>query len=64
MSDKVPRKFYEPFKASTRIHEVDKEIQIEATFQWYQPAHAHRVMFGLIQKKGFLDSDTDYLAIG
>ena len=61
--DKVTKKFYERFKAEhAAFLKFVKGIQAEADLQWYTSLMLNRLMFVyFIQKKGFLDGDTDYL---
>ncbi len=61
--EKVTKKFYERFKAEhAAFLKMIKGIKSEADLQWYTSLMLNRLMFVyFIQKKGFLDSDTDYL---
>jgi len=61
--DKVTKKFYERFKAEhTAFQKFIKGIKGEGDLQWYTSIMLNRLMFVyFIQKKGFLDSDTEYL---
>jgi hypothetical protein len=61
--DKVTKKFYERFKAEhAGFMKFIKGIKAEADLQWYTSLMLNRLMFVyFIQKKGFLDGDTDYL---
>ncbi len=71
--DKVTRKFYEQFKSEHAAFlklitgfpppvDVDGEKEPHPDLQWYTSLMLNRLMFVyFIQKKGFLDSDTDYL---
>jgi hypothetical protein len=61
--DKVTKKFYELFKAEhTAFQKFIKGIKGEGDLQWYTSIMLNRLMFVyFIQKKGFLDSDTEYL---
>jgi len=61
--DKVTKRFYEQFKA--KHAEFLKQIQgidAPAEREWYASVMLNRLMFVyFIQKKGFLDNNTDYL---
>lgn len=61
--DKVTKKFYDRFKTEhTAFLKLIKGIKADADLQWYTSLMLNRLMFVyFIQKKGFLDSDTDYL---
>jgi hypothetical protein len=61
--DKVTKKFYERFKKEhTAFQKLIKGIKADSDLQWYTSVMLNRMMFVyFIQKKGFLDSDTDYL---
>ncbi len=61
--DKVTKKFYERFKAEhAAFLKFVKGIPNAADLQWYTSLMLNRLMFVyFIQKKGFLDGDTDYL---
>lgn len=61
--DKVTKKFYDRFKAEhADFLKLIKGIKYEEDLQWYTSLMLNRLMFVyFIQKKGFLDGDTDYL---
>lgn len=61
--DKVTKKFYDRFKAEhTAFLKLIQGIMADADLQWYTSLMLNRLMFVyFIQKKGFLDGDTDYL---
>jgi len=61
--DKVTKKFYDRFKAEhDAFLKLVKGIKSTADLQWYTSLMLNRLMFVyFIQKKGFLDGDTDYL---
>lgn len=61
--DQVTKKFYERFKAEhTAFMKFIKGIRATADLEWYTSLMLNRLMFVyFIQKKGFLDGDTDYL---
>jgi hypothetical protein len=61
--DKVTKKFYERFKAEhAAFLKFIKGIKATADLEWYTSLMLNRLMFVyFIQKKGFLDGDTDYL---
>ncbi|HUT58507.1 MAG TPA: DNA methyltransferase [Phycisphaerae bacterium] len=61
--DKVTKKFYVRFKAEhDAFCKVINGIKADADLQWYTSLMLNRLMFVyFIQKKGFLDGDTDYL---
>ena len=61
--DKVTKKFYDRFKAEhAAFLKFVKGIKANADLQWYTSLMLNRLMFVyFIQKKGFLDGDTDYL---
>jgi len=61
--DKVTKKFYDRFKAEhAAFTKFIKGIKADADLQWYTSLMLNRLMFVyFIQKKGFLDGDTDYL---
>jgi hypothetical protein len=61
--DKVTKKFYERFKAEhTAFQKLISGIGGENDLKWYTSLMMNRLMFVyFIQKKGFLDGDTDYL---
>jgi hypothetical protein len=61
--DKVTKKFYERFKAEhAAFLKLIKGIKGDADLKWYTSLMLNRLMFVyFIQKKGFLDGDTDYL---
>ncbi|MBU0678236.1 MAG: Eco57I restriction-modification methylase domain-containing protein [Verrucomicrobia bacterium] len=61
--DKVTKKFYDRFKTEhTAFMKLIKGIKTDPDLQWYTSLMLNRVMFVyFIQKKGFLDGDTDYL---
>lgn len=62
--DKVTKKFYERFKKELlAFRKFIEGIQKEVDREWYASLMLNRLMFVyFIQKKGFLDGDTDYLA--
>lgn len=62
--DKITKKFYDRFKAEhASFLKLIKGIKAEADLQWYTSLMLNRLMFVyFIQKKGFLDGDTDYLS--
>lgn len=61
--DKITKKFYERFKAEhAAFFKLIRGIQADADLAWYTSLMLNRLMFVyFIQKKGFLDRDTDYL---
>jgi len=61
--DKVTRKFYDRFKTEhAAFLKFIQGIKAEADLKWYTSLMLNRLMFVyFIQKKGFLDGDTDYL---
>ena len=72
--DKVTKKFYERFKAEHTAFlklikgfpppvKVEGKLEPHPDLQWYTSLMLNRLMFVyFIQKKGFLDGDTDYLS--
>lgn len=61
--DKVTKKFYERFKAEhAAFLKFIKGIKSQADLEWYTSLMLNRLMFVyFIQKKGFLNGDTNYL---
>ena len=61
--DKVTKKYYARFKTEHAVFlKLIKGIKADADLQWYTSLMLNRLMFiYFIQKKGFLDGDTDYL---
>jgi hypothetical protein len=61
--DKITKKFYDRFKTEhAAFLNLVKGIKADADLQWYTSLMLNRLMFVyFIQKKGFLDGDTDYL---
>lgn len=61
--DKVTKRFYDRFKDEhAAFLKLIKGIQSDEDLQWYTSLMLNRLMFVyFIQKKGFLDGDTDYL---
>jgi len=61
--DKVTKRFYDRFKKEhDSFLKFIKGIKVKADLQWYTSIMLNRLMFVyFIQKKGFLDGDTDYL---
>ena len=71
--DKVTKKFYDSFKTEHAAFlkfikgfpapvKVDGKMEPHPDLQWYTSLMLNRLMFVyFIQKKGFLDGDTDYL---
>lgn len=61
--DGVTKRFYDRFKTEhTDFQELIKGIKTDSDLQWYTSLMLNRLMFVyFIQKKGFLDGDTDYL---
>jgi hypothetical protein len=61
--DRVTKRFYDRFKAEhAAFLKLIKGIESDKDLQWYTSFMLNRLMFVyFIQKKGFLDSDTDYL---
>jgi hypothetical protein len=61
--DKVTKRFYERFKAEhAAFLKFIKGIKAQADLEWYTSLMLNRLMFVyFIQKKGFLDGDTNYL---
>ncbi|MDZ7816995.1 MAG: DNA methyltransferase [Planctomycetota bacterium] len=61
--DKVTKKFYDRFKTEhAAFLKFIKGIKADTDLQWYTSLMLNRLMFVyFIQKKGFLDGDTDYL---
>lgn len=61
--EKVTRKFYDRFKQEHRTFlDFIEGIQHSADREWYASLMLNRMMFiYFIQKRGFLDSDPDYL---
>lgn len=62
--DKITKKFYDRFKAEhAAFLKLIEGIKADADLQWYTSLMLNRLMFVyFIQKKGFLDGDTDYLS--
>jgi hypothetical protein len=61
--DRVTKRFYDRFKTEhAAFLKLIKGIESDADLQWYTSLMLNRLMFVyFIQKKGFLDGDTDYL---
>jgi len=61
--DRITKRFYDRFKSEhTAFLNFVKGIKAEADLQWYTSLMLNRLMFiYFIQKKGFLDGDTNYL---
>jgi len=61
--DRVTKRFYDRFKTEhAAFLKLIKGIEADADLQWYTSLMLNRLMFVyFIQKKGFLDGDTDYL---
>lgn len=61
--DRVTRRFYDRFKAQhAAFLKLINGIKSDEDLQWYTSLMLNRLMFVyFIQKKGFLDGDTDYL---
>lgn len=61
--DRVTKRFYDRFKAEhSSFLKMVSGIDSEPDMQWYTSLMLNRLMFVyFIQKKGFLDGDTDYL---
>jgi len=61
--DKVTKKFYEMFKKQHALFlDFIEGVPIEKDQNWYASVMLNRLMFVyFIQKKGFLDNDTNYL---
>ncbi|MFC1856870.1 Eco57I restriction-modification methylase domain-containing protein [Thermodesulfobacteriota bacterium] len=61
--DKITKRFYDRFKAEhAAFLKLVKGIKTDSDLAWYTSLMLNRLMFVyFIQKKGFLDSDTDYL---
>jgi hypothetical protein len=61
--DRITKRFYDRFKAEhAAFLNFIKGIKADADLQWYTSLMLNRLMFiYFIQKKGFLDGDTDYL---
>lgn len=61
--DKVTKKFYERFKAEhTAFLKTIRGLPEDGDREWYASLMLNRLMFVyFIQKKGFLDGDTNYL---
>lgn len=61
--DKVTKKFYDRFKAEhAAFLKFITGIKAQADLEWYTSLMLNRLMFVyFIQKKGFLDGDTNYL---
>ncbi len=61
--DKVTKKFYDRFKAEhSAFLKFIKGIKVKADLEWYTSLMLNRLMFVyFIQKKGFLDGDTNYM---
>ena len=61
--DKITKKFYDRFKAEhAAFFKLVEGIKIASDLAWYTSLTLNRLMFVyFIQKKGFLDGDTDYL---
>ena len=61
--DKVTKRFYDRFKTEhTAFLNLVHGIESDPDLQWYTSLMLNRLMFVyFIQKKGFLDGDTDYL---
>lgn len=61
--DKVTKRFYDQFKAEhAAFLKLIRGIKSEEDLQWYTSLMLNRSMFVyFIQKKGFLDDNTDYL---
>lgn len=64
--EKITKRFYDHFKAEhERFSEFLKGIPDEKLQRWYVSVMLNRLMFiYFIQKKGFLDNDTNYLRSG
>lgn len=62
-TDKVTKKFYDRFKNEhAAFLKLVKGLKSETDLAWYTSLMMNRLMFVyFIQKKGFLDGDTDYL---
>jgi len=61
--DRVTKRFYKSFKDEHAAFQgLIQGIKSDADLQWYTSVMLNRMMFVyFIQKKGFLDGDTDYL---
>jgi len=61
--DRVTRRFYDHFKIEhAAFLQLIKGIKTDVDLQWYTSLMLNRLMFVyFIQKKGFLDGDTNYL---
>ncbi len=61
--DRVTKRFYDRFKAEhAAFLKLIKGIKSDEDLQWYTSLMLNRLMFVyFIQKKGFLDGDTNYL---
>ena len=61
--DKVTKKFYDNFKTEhAAFLKLVKGIAVKEDMEWYTALMLNRLIFVyFIQKKGFLDGDTDYL---
>lgn len=61
--DKITKKFYDRFKTEhAAFLKLVKGIKSDPDLHWYTSLMLNRLMFiYFIQKKGFLDGDTDYL---
>ena len=61
--DRVTKRFYDRFKTEhAAFVKLIKGIKSDSDLQWYTSLMLNRLMFVyFIQKKGFLDGDTDYL---
>ena len=61
--EKVTKEFYDQFKTEhAAFLKLIKGVAADADLQWYTSLMLNRLMFVyFIQKKGFLDGDTDYL---
>jgi hypothetical protein len=61
--DRITKRFYDRFKTEhAAFLKLIKGIKADADLQWYTSLMLNRLMFVyFIQKKGFLDGDTDYL---
>ena len=61
--DRITKRFYDRFKSEhAAFRKQIKEIPVASDWDWYASLMLNRLMFVyFIQKKGFLDGDTDYL---
>jgi hypothetical protein len=61
--EKVTKKFYDRFRTEHKaFHKLIDGIDLDSDREWYASLMLNRLMFVyFIQKKGFLDSDTEYL---